>query len=153
MRRRAALALLGAAALAAGPGRASCLIFCAKEESVSPRAARDHLETELGQPLPEGVAPTHMLVGGFMDEFVQIRLTAHDDTARDALLGLLEVTPDMLDPVTDRHMTLAEATWWDIAARPDPLFAPARLGHYASTSVAVAPEGAGWLIYVTAFET
>lgn len=139
------IALIAALATPALPVRADC-IGCGP-------GTQDWMAAELGQPLPEGVAFTGVLQGGFQDVFVQIRLSVPRG-ALDGMLALLGTSEDRLIKDPDLNRSIVDADWWGLEGRRFVRGGPASFGQFPYAAVFIAPETDGshslWLI---AFET
>jgi hypothetical protein len=137
--------------LMVAPAHAGCLFSCDDTAPLPDDQARAILQGILGAPLPDGLTITAMREGGFQDEFYQARLTG-DATAVTALLAIGGLTmDDMTTGVTD--FGPKNTDWWDVETHPDLRAVQMPSPALPYLAIGIAPDAAGFVIYLWAFET
>jgi hypothetical protein len=137
--------------LMAHPAAADCFMFCDSNTILTDDRARATLQSILGAPLPAGLTVTIMREGGFQDTFYQARMTG-DASGVAALLAI--GGRSMADlTATPRDFGPDDLEGWDVASRPDLRSTEMPSPTLPYLSIGVAADGAGFLIYLWAFET
>jgi hypothetical protein len=131
--------------------QAGCLFACDDTMLLPDAEARAILKGILGAPLPAGLTITAMREGGFQDEFYQTRMTG--DVA--ALTALLAVGGLTMADLTTSPMDFGpkNTDWWDVKTHPDLRAAQMPSPTLPYAAIGIAPEDAGFVIYLWAFET
>lgn len=146
------LAVTGAILVATWWLKPPCLLGC-DTVFTGDQAARN-VEIALDAELPEGVTVPAMLIGGFQDRFVQIRLETPPEILPQ-VLTLFSADVDALNDAETVTMTASAADWWDVDARRDLRVTDGELEAFTFVGIAVANNRSqgGLTVYVFASQS
>lgn len=118
---------------------APCFFGC--DVTLSRDEAEDWVTRTVAAPLPHGVSVPILLLGGFQDKFVQIRLEGPTYQVP-VVLEYFGVSLSQLAEISSPNMTASTVPWWTVDEISPILVAPARIPGFDAARLAIAPNAA-----------